>query len=76
MGKLVIVNLQATPLDKYAYVRVNALCDDFMKLLMAELNIEVEKFKLRRLLEFSVNKEKDMEFRGVDVRGIPFSYLK
>lgn len=34
-GKLVIVNLQATPLDKYAFVRVNAMCDDFMKLLMA-----------------------------------------
>ena len=40
-GKLVIVNLQKTPLDKYAYVRVNAMCDDFMKLLMEELNIKV-----------------------------------
>lgn len=33
-GKLIIVNLQKTPLDDFAYVRVNALCDDFMKLLM------------------------------------------
>ena len=35
VGKLIIVNLQKTPLDKYAYLRVNAMCDDFMKLLMA-----------------------------------------
>ena len=34
IGKLIIVNLQKTPLDKYAYIRVNALCDDFMKKLM------------------------------------------
>ncbi len=41
VGKLIIVNLQKTPLDKYAYLRVNAMCDDFMKLLMAELNMKV-----------------------------------
>jgi hypothetical protein len=28
--RLVIVNLQATPLDKSAALRVNAKCDDFM----------------------------------------------
>lgn len=58
-GKLIIVNLQKTPLDKYAYVRVNALCDDFMKLLMAELNIKVENFVLRRIVQFKVNKDQD-----------------
>ena len=36
-GKLIIVNLQKTPLDKYAYIRVGALCDDFMKKLMKKL---------------------------------------
>ena len=55
-GKLIIVNLQKTPLDAYAFVRVNALCDDFMKLLMTELNIKVEKFVLRRLIEYKFNK--------------------
>lgn len=59
-GKLVIVNLQKTPLDKYAYVRVNAMCDDFMKLLMEELNIKVEKFVLRRLLQFKINKDQEV----------------
>lgn len=36
-GKLIIVNLQKTPLDKYAFLRVNALCDDFMKKLAVKL---------------------------------------
>lgn len=75
-GKLVIVNLQKTPLDQYAYIRVNAMCDDFMKLLMAELNMKVQKFKLRRLLQFKVNKDQDVEFRGIDQRGVPSSYFK
>lgn len=30
-GKLIIVNLQKTPLDKYAFLRINALTDDVMK---------------------------------------------
>ena len=52
IGKLIIVNLQKTPLDKYAYIRVNALCDDFMKKLMQKLEIKVEEFMLTRLLRF------------------------
>lgn len=36
-GKLVIVNLQKTPLDKYAFLRINALCDDVMKRLAKTL---------------------------------------
>jgi NAD-dependent SIR2 family protein deacetylase len=32
-NKLIIVNLQKTPLDKYAYLRINAMCDDVMTLL-------------------------------------------
>lgn len=36
-GKLIIVNLQSTPLDKYAYLRINGLCDDVMKKLAARL---------------------------------------
>ena len=36
-NKLIIVNLQKTPLDKYAFIRVNAMCDDFMKKLSKKL---------------------------------------
>jgi NAD-dependent SIR2 family protein deacetylase len=30
-GKLIIVNLQKTPLDGHAFFRINALCDEVMK---------------------------------------------
>jgi len=36
-GKLIIVNLQSTPLDKLAYMKINGLCDDVMKRLAAKL---------------------------------------
>lgn len=75
-GKLIIVNLQKTPLDQYAYLRIGALCDDFMKMLMPKLKVKVEDFILHRLIEFTVNKDGEMEFRGIDRRGIPFTYFK
>ena len=30
-GKLIIVNLQKTPLDDRAFFRINAMCDEVMK---------------------------------------------
>jgi len=36
-GRLVIVNLQSTPLDKFAYLRINGLCDDVMKRLAKKM---------------------------------------
>lgn len=45
---LVIVNLQTTPLDRYAALRVFAKCDDFTKLLMEKLSLEIPRFQLRR----------------------------
>ncbi len=47
-GKLVIINLQSTPLDGVAHMRVNGKCDDVMRMLMQELNIEVPKWRLER----------------------------
>lgn len=38
-GKIVIVNLQKTPLDKYS-LKIYSRCDEFMKLVMKELGIE------------------------------------
>ena len=49
-GKLIIVNLQKTPLDKYAFIRVNALCDNFMKKLVQKLELKVREFTLTRLI--------------------------
>jgi mono-ADP-ribosyltransferase sirtuin 6 len=38
-GSLVIVNLQKTPIDKYAKIKINALCDEVMTKLMKVLEI-------------------------------------
>ncbi len=46
--RLVIVNLQRTPLDKFAALRVFAKCDDFTKLVMEKLGLEIPEFRLKR----------------------------
>ena len=43
-----IVNLQATPLDHLAALRVFAKCDDFTRLLMQKLELEIPRFELKR----------------------------
>lgn len=75
-GKLIIVNLQTTPLDKYAYLRINGLCDDVMRRLASKLELKVRDFILKRLISFKINKENDLEFRGIDVREVPFTFFK
>ena len=75
-GKLIIVNLQKTPLDKYAYIRVNCLCDEFMKKLSEKLELKIEQFLIRKLLKFTVNKKMETFIRGVDSRGLNYTLLK
>lgn len=36
-GRVVIVNLQTTPIDAYAALIIHAKCDDVMRLLMQKL---------------------------------------
>ena len=43
-----IVNLQRTPLDPLAKLRIGAKCDDVCRLLMEKLGLQVQEFKLRR----------------------------
>ena len=54
-GKLVIVNLQKTPFDKYCEtsggMRIGGKIDDFFKIVMNELNIECQKFEVDTLME-------------------------
>lgn len=50
-GKLVIVNLQKTPMDAYAALRIHAKCDDVMNRLMEKLNIPIPKWKIVRYVE-------------------------
>lgn len=50
-GNLVIVNLQSTPLDKLAAIKINAMCDDVMKRVMEKLGIPISLYTLKRHLE-------------------------
>ena len=80
-GQIVIVNLQATPLDKYAF-RINGMIDDVMKLLMEKLALDIPPFRLERRLAIrrvpaSKDSKKDSKealmIRGVDLNGDPYS---
>ena len=51
---LFIVNLQNTPLDRYATKRLNGKCDEVMKLFMAELGVEVLPWKLHKGIQIDV----------------------
>jgi len=51
-GKLVIVNLQATPLDDNGF-RINGMIDDVMISLMKKLNLEIPEFTLKRRIMIS-----------------------
>ncbi len=44
-GKMVIINLQKTPKDKHASLRIFGECDPVMTMLMQELGIEIPKFE-------------------------------
>ncbi|KAL6073944.1 Silent information regulator family protein [Balamuthia mandrillaris] len=73
---LVICNLQHTPLDPLASLRVNARCDDLMRAVMAALGYEIPPFILRRRLRVRVLRESgEVEVQGVDVDGKPASFL-
>eukprot|EP01012_Entosiphon_sulcatum_P007269 TRINITY_DN1364_c0_g1_i1.p1 TRINITY_DN1364_c0_g1~~TRINITY_DN1364_c0_g1_i1.p1 ORF type:complete len:527 (-),score=53.23 TRINITY_DN1364_c0_g1_i1:70-1602(-) len=47
-GRLVIVNLQRTPLDDLCAMRVHGKCDQFVELLMNELGFSIPPFVLHR----------------------------
>lgn len=74
--KLVIVNLQKTPLDGVAAFKINALCDDVMTKLMAKLEIVPESYRLVRYVHLDKKKEDVVEFEGIDATGIPYTFLK
>ena len=47
--RLVIVNLQRTPLDPLAKLLIHAKCDDVSRLLMTKLGLPIPQFTLKRL---------------------------
>ena len=73
---LVIVNLQKTPLDGLARIKINALCDDVMKKLMERLKIVPDVYRLIRYVYVEKKSETILEFKGIDATGIPYTFLK
>lgn len=57
-GKLVIINLQSTPYDKIAYLRINGMCEDVMKRLAKKMQLKVKDFILKRIINFEVTPKK------------------
>jgi NAD-dependent SIR2 family protein deacetylase len=72
-GKLVIVNLQKTPLDRYA-LKINALCDVVMEKLMKKLGLDVPQFYLKRKISYGRRQGK-FYLKGVDFNGDHYSFL-
>lgn len=72
-GRLVIVNLQKTPLDKVALC-IHAMCDVVMQKLMNELGLEIPEFRLKRRVGVRRNCGKII-VRGLDFNGAPYSIL-
>jgi len=84
-GRLVIVNLQSTPLDSKAF-RINGLIDDVMNRLMAKLDLTIPKFELKRrvaITKSDVDPKRPTQkgktalmIRGVDEKGDPYTLFK
>jgi len=75
--RLVIVNLQGTPLDDVAALRINGLCDDVMRALMEKIKLTIPEFILRRYVHFrfsspkGTNKQRLVNINGIDSDGTP-----
>jgi len=73
---LVIVNLQATPLNGYAAMIINAKIDDVMVRLMTKLGLDIPQFRLKRFITFDiVGTQKQgycLQVKAVDGDGTPF----
>jgi len=64
---LVIVNLQKTPLDKYATLRIFSTVDIVMAGIMERLGLKIPKFRLNRYMKVSVGEKGDvLEVAGIE----------
>lgn len=78
-NNLVIVNLQKTPLDHLASLRVNAMCDVFIEKVMKKMEIQIPPFILTRRLRVKrtfFNKKEGVFFQGIDKDNCPYTIYK
>uniref|UniRef100_A0A914C8M8 protein acetyllysine N-acetyltransferase n=1 Tax=Acrobeloides nanus TaxID=290746 RepID=A0A914C8M8_9BILA len=75
-GKLVICNMQKTPLDSIASLRVFAKADDLMTKVMEHLKLEIPEWVLKRWVKVKLSDDnKTLIIAGVEPDGIPASIL-
>lgn len=76
-GRLVIVNLQTTPLDHLATLVIHAKCDDVMQMLMQKLGYTIPTWQMKKRLEVSLVEDgAKVQLRGVDETRQPFHLFK
>ncbi|KAI0160965.1 DHS-like NAD/FAD-binding domain-containing protein [Hypoxylon sp. FL1284] len=79
-ARLVICNLQDTPLDTLADLRVYARADDLVERVMAHIGAPIPPFVLRRRLvvqtESAGGERRQLRVSGVDVDGTPATFLR
>lgn len=56
-GKLCIINIQETPIDHLAALRVNYFCDEVMELLAKDLGVKIDKLVVQHFLKVDVRRE-------------------
>ncbi|KAK2042813.1 NAD-dependent deacetylase sirtuin-7 [Colletotrichum somersetense] len=79
-GRLVVCNLQSTPLDHLSELRLWAEADDLMARVMEKLGLEIPGFLLRRRLVVEVEPAGEgrlqVGVRGIDVDETPATFLQ
>ncbi|XP_062509750.1 uncharacterized protein LOC134185882 [Corticium candelabrum] len=81
-GKLVICNLQQTPLDDCASLVIHAKCDDVMVGIAKKLQFEIPPFKVPRRLQFTSKPSQEHGRYVVSINGldessdIPYSFIQ
>ncbi|CAF1406481.1 unnamed protein product [Adineta steineri] len=64
--KLVIGNLQSTPMSRLAKSNIHALCDDLMRGLMAKLDIPIPEWELHRRIRITIE-DQTITIVGLDL---------
>jgi hypothetical protein len=78
-GKLVIINIQETPLDKHATLKINGFCDIIFEKLMRELQFKIMPYRVERYLTISFEREYDgwkIDLKSIDEHHFKFSFIK
>lgn len=80
-GKLVVINLQKTPINPVADIVIHAKIEDVMNILMKKLNIPIPAFKREMYAKVSLAKAKEsgleyLQVHGSDEVGGPYSIFR